>query len=192
MAQRQKIQQELAFPSEDPGEAPRTDRGRDRTTHGGPSIRTAPFATFPLMEQICDRENLITAWERVRSNAGAAGVDGLTIEQTAEAPTRRTGPGSGTRLAGRDLSTATGPSGGDSETGWRGTPSGHTHRAGSTDPASDSPGPEPAMGPDVLRVELRIPAKPLGASGGRPGAEPSSSKATTGWWTSIWRSSSIA
>jgi RNA-directed DNA polymerase len=34
------------------------------------------------MEQICERENLIRAWDRVRSNGGAAGVDGLTIEET--------------------------------------------------------------------------------------------------------------
>jgi len=34
------------------------------------------------MEQICERENLIHAWNRVRSNGGAAGVDGLSIEET--------------------------------------------------------------------------------------------------------------
>jgi RNA-directed DNA polymerase len=36
------------------------------------------------MEQICERENLIQAWDRVRANGGAAGVDGLTIEETGE------------------------------------------------------------------------------------------------------------
>jgi RNA-directed DNA polymerase len=36
------------------------------------------------MEQICDRANLLQAWDRVRSNGGAAGVDGLTIEQAGE------------------------------------------------------------------------------------------------------------
>jgi RNA-directed DNA polymerase len=32
-----------------------------------------------LLEQILERENLAQAWDRVRSNKGAAGVDGLTI-----------------------------------------------------------------------------------------------------------------
>ena len=81
--QRPKIQRELAFPPEDPGEAPRT--GGE-----GPEPPTAnrapqhPVPDIPLMEHICERENLIRAWDRVRSNGGAAGVDGLSIEETSE------------------------------------------------------------------------------------------------------------
>jgi RNA-directed DNA polymerase len=81
--QRPKIQRELAFPPEAPGEAPRTDGE-------GPEPPTAnrapehPVPDIPLMEQICARENLIRAWERVRSNGGAAGVDGQSIEATGE------------------------------------------------------------------------------------------------------------
>jgi len=37
-----------------------------------------------LLEQALTRENLVLAWKRVRANAGSAGVDGLTVEQTAE------------------------------------------------------------------------------------------------------------
>lgn len=37
-----------------------------------------------VLEAVVCRENLQRAWQRVRSNRGAAGVDGLTIEQTAE------------------------------------------------------------------------------------------------------------
>jgi len=33
-----------------------------------------------LMEQVLSRENLLAAYERVRSNGGAAGVDGMTVD----------------------------------------------------------------------------------------------------------------
>ena len=37
-----------------------------------------------LLAQVLSRENMVLAWERVKANKGSAGVDGLTIEQTAE------------------------------------------------------------------------------------------------------------
>lgn len=37
-----------------------------------------------LLEQVLERENMRTAWHHVRSNRGAAGVDGRSIEQTEE------------------------------------------------------------------------------------------------------------
>src|SRR5699024_1546368 len=37
-----------------------------------------------LLAQALTRENLVRAWQRVRSNRGSAGVDGLTIAETAE------------------------------------------------------------------------------------------------------------
>ena len=37
-----------------------------------------------VLEAVVCRENMQRAWQRVRSNRGAAGVDGLTIDQTAE------------------------------------------------------------------------------------------------------------
>jgi RNA-directed DNA polymerase len=36
-----------------------------------------------LLEAVLTRENLQAAWKRVKANKGAAGVDGLDIEQTA-------------------------------------------------------------------------------------------------------------
>ena len=36
--------------------------------------------TMHLMEEVCERENLVRAWQRVRGNKGAPGVDGMTIE----------------------------------------------------------------------------------------------------------------
>src|SRR3954447_5310400 len=81
--QRPKIQLELAFLAEDPGEAPRTDgEGTEPPTANRTSQHPVP--DIPSLEQVCERENLIQAWDRVRPNGGAAGVDGLTIEQTGE------------------------------------------------------------------------------------------------------------
>ena len=41
--------------------------------------------TGGLLEDALTRQNLQTAWKRVKANKGAAGVDGLDIEQTAQA-----------------------------------------------------------------------------------------------------------
>jgi RNA-directed DNA polymerase len=40
----------------------------------------SPAATMQLMEEVCERENLVRAWQRVRENKGARGVDGMTID----------------------------------------------------------------------------------------------------------------
>jgi RNA-directed DNA polymerase len=37
-----------------------------------------------LLTQALARENLVRAWKRVETNRGSAGVDGLTVEATAE------------------------------------------------------------------------------------------------------------
>jgi len=37
-----------------------------------------------LLLQALTRENLVLAWKRVKANAGSAGVDGLSVRQTAE------------------------------------------------------------------------------------------------------------
>jgi len=37
-----------------------------------------------LLEQVLPRENMVRAWKRVEANKGSAGVDGLSVEQTAE------------------------------------------------------------------------------------------------------------
>jgi RNA-directed DNA polymerase len=33
-----------------------------------------------LMEEVCGRENLRSAWKRVQRNQGSPGVDGMTID----------------------------------------------------------------------------------------------------------------
>jgi hypothetical protein len=39
-----------------------------------------PAATMHLMEEVCERENLVRAWQRVRGNKGAPGVDAMTVD----------------------------------------------------------------------------------------------------------------
>ena len=76
---RQKSQQELAREPMDRGEAPVGG------CHGAePLVATAepesPASTRLLMEEVCQRENLKRAWQRVRRNKGGPGVDGMTID----------------------------------------------------------------------------------------------------------------
>src|SRR4051794_36853955 len=81
---RPKIQCEqlpLAFMTEGRGDAP--DAGHERTE--SPTAKRGPehpATGGPLMEEVCDRENLEEAWHRVRSNQGSPGVDGRTIDET--------------------------------------------------------------------------------------------------------------
>lgn len=73
-----------------PAKAGRSDKGRGEAASESVSDETQrprpePRSTGPgLLGAVLARENLLEAWKRVRSNKGAAGVDGLDIEQTAE------------------------------------------------------------------------------------------------------------
>lgn len=57
------------------------------TLHEHPGTGSAKLAagTGGLLEAALTRQNLQTAWKRVKANKGTAGVDGLDIEQTAQA-----------------------------------------------------------------------------------------------------------
>jgi RNA-directed DNA polymerase len=75
---RQNTQLELARAPTERGEAPITG------VSGVEPIKAvaapeSPAATMQLMEEVCERENLVRAWQRVRGNKGAPGVDGMTI-----------------------------------------------------------------------------------------------------------------
>ena len=77
--QRQKIQYALALAPKGRGEAPA--RGYQGTEPPvAKSAPESPAGEEQLMEEVCDRGNLVRAWKRVRSNKGSPGVDGMTIE----------------------------------------------------------------------------------------------------------------
>jgi len=79
--QRQKIQQRLAFMDEPKGEAPRVAQ---QGTEPSAVEREpeSPVREDRLMEEVCERENLVQAWKQVRGNKGSPGVDGKTIDET--------------------------------------------------------------------------------------------------------------
>ena len=57
--------------------------------HQGTGSAKAKAGTGGLLEAALTRENLQAAWKRVKANKGAAGVDGLDIEQTAQVMRQR-------------------------------------------------------------------------------------------------------
>ena len=76
---RQNIQYSLALVPEGRGEAPvRGHQGTEPPV--AKPIPESPACEEQLMEEVCARGNLQSAWKRVRSNKGGPGVDGMTIE----------------------------------------------------------------------------------------------------------------
>ena len=79
--QRQNIQQRLAFMDAPKGEAPRcAQQGTEPSAVKRES--ESPAREERLMEEVCERENLVKAWKQVQSNKGSPGVDGKTIDGT--------------------------------------------------------------------------------------------------------------
>ena len=78
---RQKIQQRLAFMNEPEGEAPR--RVQQGTEPSAAKRETeSPAQEERLMEEVCERDNLVKAWKQVQGNKGSPGVDGKTIDES--------------------------------------------------------------------------------------------------------------
>ena len=75
---RQNIQMELDFSSKPAGEA---REARREVTESRPAVNEpeSPASTNRLMEEVCERENLMEALRRVKANKGSAGVDGMTV-----------------------------------------------------------------------------------------------------------------
>jgi len=77
---RQKIQLELAFMTEDRGETPMADIEGSEL----PMAKRKPEnPALPdiLMEEVCQRENLWKALQRVKQNKGSPGIDGMTVKK---------------------------------------------------------------------------------------------------------------
>jgi len=75
---RQNIQMELDFSSKPAGEA---REARREVTESRPTVNEpeSPASTNRLMEEVCERENLMEALRRVQANKGSAGADGMTV-----------------------------------------------------------------------------------------------------------------
>jgi len=76
---RQKTQYVLALEPRDRGEPPVSGYLGAEPSVAKPAPES-PAWTEQLMEKVCSRENLETAWKRVRSNKGGPGMDGMTID----------------------------------------------------------------------------------------------------------------
>jgi RNA-directed DNA polymerase len=77
-AKQPKIQLRLAFDGPEGDEVhPKAAGGTEAPTATHVTDRPAPAA---LMEEVCDRENLKRALQRVKSKKGSAGVDGMTVD----------------------------------------------------------------------------------------------------------------
>ena len=74
----QNIQTQLDFSSALTGET--REAGREGTeSPGATSGPESPARTNRLMEEVCERENLKEALQRVKANKGSSGVDGMTV-----------------------------------------------------------------------------------------------------------------
>ena len=76
---RQNHQLELAFMAESRGEPP-TAAMEGTELSAAKHDTESPASTEPLMEEVCQRDNLKDALKRVRQNKGSPGVDGMTVD----------------------------------------------------------------------------------------------------------------
>ena len=78
--QNNQLQLALAFTGEGRSEAPRARReGTESFT--AKRGTESPAIREPGMEEVCERENLKRALQRVKGNKGSAGIDGMTVEE---------------------------------------------------------------------------------------------------------------
>ena len=76
---RQQIQYSLALEPVERGETPSGSSKGTEPLVAKPAPES-PAVTEQLMEEVCNRENFVRAWKRVRRNQGSPGVDGMTID----------------------------------------------------------------------------------------------------------------
>ncbi len=80
MRQPNQLEFELTLSTDPKGEAPRSaEQGPEpSTTKSEPK---SPADTRHLMEEVCERSNLLRALKQVRRNGGSPGVDGMTVKE---------------------------------------------------------------------------------------------------------------
>src|ERR1039457_3493588 len=136
----QNIQMQLDFSSALTGEA--REAGREGTEASGARNGTEnPASTNRLMEGVCEGENLRTA---------LAGHPGTTFDW--------------------DLRAETGEAGRNRQAGRRGAKAWYPNGVGSIYPPGGDAGSAEAVGPDVFRLQLRVPAGTVGSASGGTGA----------------------
>src|SRR5215472_6907108 len=80
---RQTIQDSLALGLGDRGETP-VNGYQGAEPFVAELAPESPALTEQLMEEVCNRENLVRAWKRVRQNKGSPGVDGMTVNDASD------------------------------------------------------------------------------------------------------------
>ena len=66
------------------GEAPRVEQSGEALSAAQGDERSGVGSLRELMEQVVERDNLVRALKRVRSNKGSAGIDGMRVEELPE------------------------------------------------------------------------------------------------------------
>ena len=165
---RQQIQYLLALEPGGRGEPPVSGHQGAEPFVAKPAPESSAV-TEQLMEEMCDRENLVRAWKRVRRNKGSPGVDGMTIDDARDY-LREHWPKHSVAVARGNLPAAAGQAGRNTQAGRRGQKTRRALRRRPTDPASLAAGPPEALGPDIFRAQLRLPTGTLRSSGGGPSA----------------------
>ena len=76
--QKNQLQMLLAFTVEGRSEAPKA-RGEGTESFTANCETESPAGTKQLMEEVCERKNLLRALRRVKSNKGSPGIDGMKV-----------------------------------------------------------------------------------------------------------------
>jgi hypothetical protein len=170
--QRQKNRREqevLAFPGESRSDAPKTT-GKGTETLVAKRKTESLAGTERLMEEVCELENSKQALQRVKANKGSPGVDGMTVDELPEY-LKQHGPEIGEQLRNgtyqpqpvRRVEIPKPDGNGVRKLG-------HSLRVGPVCPAGGIAGSAEALGPNVLRTQLRFSTGAQCAAGGARGA----------------------
>ena len=163
----QNIQFELDFSSEPTGEA-REAGGEGTESSRAMNGTENPASANRLMEAVCERENLKAALRQVKANKGSPGVDGMTVVGLKDY-LKQHWPAIWEQLLNGTYEPKAGEAGGNPQAGRRGAKAWHPHGAGSIYPTGGDAGSAEALGPDVFRSQLWVPAGTVGSSSGGTG-----------------------